>query len=168
MYYTEYMERNKTYVETSVWGMVVNEEPVVFHEAAIKFFEEYGTYSIYISVLVLEEIERAKRPVLDEISRFIDKVKPFVLPVSASVDELAKEYIIRGVFSEKTRADAVHVAYATVNEMDYLLSFNFRHIVRVRAKELIHATNLFMGYRTPVIAWPEEMVGGEDDVRRIR
>jgi len=164
MYYTESVERNKVYIETSVWGMVVNEEPVVYHEAAVRFFEEYGIYSIYISVLVLEEIERAKRQVFDEISRFVDKVNPSILPVSSNVDELAKEYIRRGVFTEKTRADAIHVAYATVNDMDYLLSFNFRHIVRVRAKELIQATNLFMGYRTPVITWPEEMIGDEDDI----
>ena len=55
--------------------------------------------------------------------------------------ELAKEYVKYGAVPESYPEDAYHIAVAVLNEMDYLLSWNFRHIVRRRTKDVVRMVN---------------------------
>lgn len=54
--------------------------------------------------------------------------------------------------------DALHIGIASVYEMDYLASYNFEHIVKVKTIDGITAVNLLRGYRTPRIIIPEEVL----------
>jgi hypothetical protein len=66
------------------------------------------------------------------------------------VEELADVYLLRGVIPVAKREDALHVAYATVRQMDILLSWNFKHLANVRREALILAVNQAAGYRYPL------------------
>ncbi|MBI3988961.1 MAG: hypothetical protein HY347_05030 [candidate division NC10 bacterium] len=59
-------------------------------------------------------------------------------------------YVETSVWSYVYAEDAIHAAAATVYELDALVSWNYRHIVNLRRKELIHATNLRQGYMKPL------------------
>jgi len=52
----------------------------------------------------------------------------------------------------------------TVNEMDIILTFNFKHINKLKTKTLIPAINLILGYKNIIIAQPEEVIEDEMDV----
>jgi hypothetical protein len=62
---------------------------------------------------------------------------------------LAKKYIEEEVISEKYIVDSQHIAIATVNRCDVLVSWNFQHIVNLRRIRLYNSTNLKYGY--PII-----------------
>ena len=66
------------------------------------------------------------------------------------VEDLADRYLSEGVIPMTKREDALHVAYATVHQMDILLSWNFKHLANVRREALIVAVNQAVGYRYPL------------------
>jgi hypothetical protein len=71
-------------------------------------------------------------------------------------DMLAQEYILRGVFSDKYVSDANHVAIAVVNEINFLVSWNFRHLVKVNTRREVNLVNALKGYgQIEIIAPPE-------------
>ena len=54
--------------------------------------------------------------------------------------------------------DALHIAIATLNKMDYLLSWNFRHIVKIKTRRIINKVNLSLGYSELSIITPAELI----------
>jgi len=79
-----------------------------------------------------------------------------VLGISKEVDMLANEYYDRTQIPEKARADAFHLALATVHDIDYLVSWNFAHILAASVRAVVQQINIAHGYRIPVICTPEE------------
>lgn len=110
----------------------------------------------YISVFVIQEMKRgdrgaAKRRV--EISQGI--------PVLDEVDEierLAIAFLKKMNLPKKAELDAFHIASASVHEMDYLLTWNCKHIANASLRRIIESVNKKHGYQTPVICTPEELL----------
>ncbi len=151
------MGKRSVYIETSVWGMFVNSEPAVYLEAVERFFRECDEFELYVSPIVLEEIDKAHAETKEILLREISGFNTRVLPKNNEVTSLTKEYIQKGIFSDKQKLDAGHVAYASYNGINILLSFNFRHIVNYHRKNLVKSVNIVMGYATPEIVSPLEM-----------
>jgi hypothetical protein len=85
-------------------------------------------------------------------------LRPFtVLPVTAEAEVLADEYIGREVFPRAARADALHVAVATIHGVGIIVSWNFRHMVRLRTRQLLAAINPLLGYPVLQIVSPLEV-----------
>lgn len=80
------------------------------------------------------------------------------LQESEETEALAEYYIASGVFAPGYRADARHIAIATVHEVDALVSWNYRHMVSLHRKTLIAGTNLVRGYRPLEIITPAEVI----------
>ncbi|MBI4866063.1 MAG: hypothetical protein HY816_03845 [Candidatus Wallbacteria bacterium] len=72
--------------------------------------------------------------------------------------ELAEKYILQGTLSRRSEVDAKHAAIAVVAGYDVILSWNLRHLVKVKTRREISAANLLNGYRMIEIATPEEML----------
>jgi len=72
--------------------------------------------------------------------------------------ELADAYLSRGIVGPGSRADALHVALATVGRADVLVSWNFRHIVNLNRIRLFHSVNIERGYATIEIRTPREVM----------
>jgi len=72
--------------------------------------------------------------------------------------ELAKEYVKYGAVPESYPEDAYHIAVAVLNEMDYLLSWNFRHIVRRRTKDVVRMVNTLRKLKQIEIITPGELL----------
>jgi hypothetical protein len=89
----------------------------------------------------------------------IERVRPTLLEVTPNAVELAQFYIDSGILPPKKRDDALHVAIATIEEMDVLVSWNHRHIANVRKTEQYRGANLLRGYAlTPLILTPLEVL----------
>ena len=89
----------------------------------------------------------------------IQVIKGFsILEVNESVEELAKEYVRYGAVPESYPEDAFHIAVAVLNEMDYLLSWNFRHIVRRRTKDVVRMVNTLRKLKQIEIIAPGELL----------
>jgi hypothetical protein len=82
------------------------------------------------------------------------------LAVNAEVERLAGQFIQEGAVPETAAEDAIHVALATVHRIDYLLTWNCRHIDNAEKKPAIRAVCAIVGYPCPEICTPEELMGG--------
>lgn len=79
-----------------------------------------------------------------------------MLSIDEEASRLAQEYVQRGIFPEKYESDANHVAIAVVNGIGYLLSWNFKHLVKVATRREVNLVNAIAGYgQIEMIAPPE-------------
>lgn len=66
---------------------------------------------------------------------------------------------------EKYRDDARHIAIGVVHDLDYIVSWNYKHMVNIAVRRLINSTNITMGYNPIQIISPEEATGdGEMEI----
>lgn len=86
-----------------------------------------------------------------------------MLPVTVEALALAAGYHAHGILEERFRNDMLHIALASIADVDVLVSWNFRHTVRLDKIRLFSAVNLEFGYKPLVIYSPKEITGhGED------
>jgi hypothetical protein len=75
-----------------------------------------------------------------------------------AVEELAKKYIHHGAVSKEYAEDAYHIAIATINEMDCLLSWNFKHITRRKTRDIVRMVNSLDNLKSIEIMTPAELL----------
>ena len=120
------------------------------------WLERLPTYEPLISALVIAEIRDT--PDADKRLRLEALVQSFtVLPVTAEAEDLADEYVDRGVVRAKYRDDALHVAIAVVHQIPLLVSWNFQHLVNLKARRLINLVNALLGHGQIEIVSPPEL-----------
>ena len=84
------------------------------------------------------------------------------IPLLGLTDEaqaLARELVENGALPKQAVEDALHIALATVHGMDYLRTWNCRHIANARMREAVVSVCVMRGYEPPVICTPEELMG---------
>src|SRR3990172_3135759 len=81
-----------------------------------------------------------------DLVSLIKMYPPTMLDVTGEIDELADVYIAEAVVPEKKRDDALHIAIATVYEMDALVSWNYKHLANLSKKEKVRAVSILQGY----------------------
>ncbi len=110
----------------------------------------------YVSPIVIEEAsrgdKRAARLRLERISSFP------VLEITTEVRDLAELYFKKTPLPDKARGDAYHLAVATCHGVDFLVSWNFTHILNARVRAIIQNINTIRGIETPIICTPEELM----------
>ena len=146
----------KVYVDTSVFGGYFDAE---FEEWSNKVIEEFkaGLKILIISDLTLKELEEAPANVLNLVEEIPEEHKEYVI-LNDESRELARHYIEEGVVSEGYLVDAQHIAIATINRVDVLVSWNFRHIVNLTRIRLYNSVNLKYGYLLLEIRSPREVL----------
>ncbi len=80
------------------------------------------------------------------------------LQATEEVRTLGQELIRRHALPEKAEIDAYHVAIATVNGMEYLMTWNCTHIANAHTRPKIEATCRALGYEPPIICTPQELI----------
>lgn len=154
------MRRRRIYVDTSVIGSVFDEE---FADDSLRLVEAIrdGRATALISSVTLEELELAPKPVQDVLLT-LPEAALVRLPDNSEVGDLTEAYLAAGVVAVRYRADAAHIAFATVYSADVLVSWNFRHIVNLARIEQFNAANLIAGYRILEIRSPRELFLDDD------
>jgi len=151
------MKRESIYLDTSVPSAFYDKRSAERQETTIKFWnEKLPIYDIHISDLTIEELKNTKDDNLRE--KFLEIVKNFkVLNSNNSTKELALMYIENGIFPMKYIDDAQHVAIASYNEINYIISWNFEHLVKVKTRRSVNFVNLSNGFREIEIISPQEL-----------
>ncbi|MFO7448441.1 MAG: PIN domain-containing protein [Ignavibacteriaceae bacterium] len=144
------------YIDTSVLGGYFEME---FELWSRKLIENTinGEYTAIISDITLAEIANAPKNVKDLADYIIKKNARFVTSNDES-KEPAEKYIKEKIVSSKYIADALHIAIATINKVDVLTSWNFKHIVNLNRIRLYNSVNLKYGYNVIEIRSPRDMV----------
>ncbi len=100
---------------------------------------------------------------MDAAARRIELLRPIArLDVSEEARLLAGNLVTGVPLPAKARADAVHIAVAAVNGMDYLLTWNCAHIANAALRPRIEEICRARGYEPPVICTPLELLGRGD------
>jgi hypothetical protein len=120
--------------------------------------ETRNQFDTYISVLVLEEAKGGDRSAAEKRLKALAGIP--VLKINDMVEELAGGLIRNGPIPEECSEDALHIAIATINGMDFFLTWNFNHINNAQMKSEIIRIIEEYGYECPIICSPEELMGG--------
>ncbi len=146
----------RIYVDTSVIGGYFDEE---FEKYTKKLFEDFklGLKIMVLSDLTLIELDFAPEEIQNVIDLIPENYRKYIF-FSEEADFLSKKYIEEKVVSEKYLLDAQHIALATVNHIDVLTSWNFKHIVNLRRIQLYNSVNLKYGYPLIEIRSPRELI----------
>ncbi|MCH7760603.1 PIN domain protein [candidate division TA06 bacterium] len=149
----------KVYVDTSVFGGCFDAE---FEEWSNKLVEEFklGLKVAAISDLTLKELEEAPQNVNRLFEEIPEENKEYVI-LDDEAKVLAQKYIEEDVVSDESLVDAQHIAIASVNRVDVLVSWNFKHIVNLTKIRLYNAVNLKYGYPLLEIRSPMEVIYGK-------
>ena len=147
----------KLYLDTSVISALFDERNPERKSLTESFFEEIGNYKIYISNFTIAEIE--KTPDEDIKKKMNDKITEFaILKFSDEIEGLAEDIIQKGAIKKAYLEDAYHIAIAILNNMDFLLSWNFRHIVRKKTRDIVRMIITLNNLRQIEIITPAELL----------
>jgi predicted nucleic acid-binding protein len=151
----------RLYFDTSVFGGVFGDE---LEEISTLLFEKVKLGQIICVYSDLSEIELQNAPqrVRDF---FADLPKEYLqyIEVTEEAYELAQKYLDEKVVGPTSADDCRHIATATLNKVDFLVSWNFKHIVNVFRIRGYNSINLRCGYSQLDIRSPKEIVYNEDD-----
>jgi predicted nucleic acid-binding protein len=153
--------KQRLYIDTSVFGGLFDEE---FSEYTKPLFERLllGEFKLLFSTATQDELifapERVKELV---ISLKADNTE--FLETNDEAVELATQYIAEKVVGQTSFADCLHIALATINRADYLISWNFKHIVNVQRIRGYNAINIKNGYKELEIRSPRDFMIYEDN-----
>ena len=150
------MKKLRIYVDTSVIGGCFDPEFKVWSDALMKDFRD-GRYEAVLSDVTAAEIEGAPAFVR-ELHAELLALPARVVNVDEDAVSLVQHYTARSVLSQRFTNDMLHIAMATIAEVDVLVSWNFRHIVRLDKIRLFNAVNLEQGYKPLTIYSPREVI----------
>lgn len=150
------MNKLKLYIDTSVIGGCFDQE---FSEWSNKLFEflKTGKLLTVISEVVLEELSDSPENVKFKLDEIPIEYKE-LLRKTDECELLASKYIESKIISEKYYEDAVHIALATINKVDVLVSWNFKHIVNYNRIVKYNSINLMNNYKPIEIRTPKEVI----------
>ena len=163
--------KKSVYIETSIPSYLTarpsrDVRAAAWQQLTAQWWDEARkNYDLFTSELTVVEAsagnpEAAKRR-LDSINEIPE------LKIDEEVQELAERLIAEDGVPRAAEADALHIAVAAVHRIDYLLTWNCRHIDNAAKKPIIRAICVNMGYSYPEICTPMELLPeNENDVPR--
>ena len=114
-------------------------------------------YDLYTSELVIAEASSGNPEAADRRLHALEGINE--LPIDEEVEYLASKLIENGAVPATAQADAIHIAIATVQRIDYFLTWNCRHINNAIMKPIIRRVCTDLGYTCPEICTPLELLG---------
>ena len=154
--------KQRLYIDTSVFGGFYDEE---FSEFTKPLFErlQKGEFKLLFSTVTQEELT----PAPENVKKFVENLKvenTEFLETNEEVVDLAAQYILEKVVGQTSLPDCLHIALATINRADFLISWNFKHIVNVQRIRGYNAINIKNGYKQLEIRSPRDfMIYGDND-----
>ena len=153
----------KVYLETSfvsylaAWpsrDLIVASHQQITHEWWRK---RRSAFDLYVSRLVIDEASAGDEEAARRRREIVKGLR--LLQLTDAATELAREFVSQGIFPQTSLEDALHVALASAHGMDFLLTWNCRHIANAEISKAVIAACESKGYEVPRICTPEELMG---------
>ena len=148
--------KQRIYIDTSVIGGYFDDE---FKESTGRFFERIfdRDFSVYFSSINDAELTLAPQHIRELKDRIPADCYRYV-ELNQESKDLAGAYIMEKALGQASYNDAYHIAIASVNRLDVLVSWNFKHIVNYDKIKLFNSINLKLGYPLIDIRTPLELI----------
>ena len=151
------------YIETSVAGYLTarpsnNLILMANSEITRRCWEtRRSQFNLYISQVVLDEAAQGDAEMATKRLEILQDIS--VLELTETVQELGIEFLTKSNLPAKASDDAIHIAVATVQNIDYLLTWNCKHIANAQIQRKLSEICLDFGYKLPIICTPYELMG---------
>ncbi len=156
--------KRKVYIETSIPSYLTARpsndiRAMANQNSTIEWWKNRKSgFDVFISEFVLAESAQGHPEASARRIRAIKDIPE--LDITEEAKTLAKSLIEEGPLPEKAEIDAYHIAVATVNGMDYLLTWNCTHIANAVMRPKVEAVCRFHGFEPPIICTPQELMEG--------
>jgi hypothetical protein len=118
-------------------------------------------FQLFTSQEVLDEVGRGEPSMAVDRLALIRKVA--ILEVTEETGKIAQRLLASQIIPAKAASDAVHIAVASVQAMDFLVTWNFKHIANPYIRARLRRAIAEFGAELPVICTPEELLKDEND-----
>jgi predicted nucleic acid-binding protein len=151
------------YIETSILGyLTARSTKNLILAANIEVTKEWwefhrSIFKLYVSQVVLDEVTRGDAEIALKRLEILNGLP--LVELNQSVRSLAAQFLSRSNLPPKASDDAVHIAAATIHGLDYLLTWNCKHIANAQIQRKLTEISLDSGYQLPVICTPYELLG---------
>ncbi|GHT67830.1 hypothetical protein AGMMS50222_10320 [Endomicrobiia bacterium] len=155
------MKIPKIYLETTIFNFPFANDAPQYKADTLKLFSEIRLrrFESFASEYVLEELNKTtdenKR---DRMKALISEYNVKTLSASDETSRLANIYVQNGIIPNRFATDALHIASATVNDIDFIVSLNFMHIVKHKTIIETEIINAKEGYKRIFIHTPAEVI----------
>jgi predicted nucleic acid-binding protein len=112
-------------------------------------------FELYVSELVIQEASAGDKTAAKQRLQTLEGIPE--LRLSEEIVVLAEKLIKDGALPQNAVEDALHIAIATLNGVDYLLTWNFKHLANATMRYKIEGVCRLLGYEPPVICTPQEL-----------
>lgn len=160
------MNQQKIYLDTSVISHLQHEDVPEKMQDTLVFWQmlEAGSYEVVISDITLMELKQCVEPKRSELLGYLGTINYALLPQTDEVDALAEAYVENGILTRKSMGDCQHIAFATTSGCDVIVSWNFKHMVRMTTIQKVRTINAMKGYfKLLDIVSPTVMLGDDAD-----
>jgi len=158
------MRRLKVYLDTSVISHLYAPDVPDKMNNTLALWEEIksGLYEVYISEITVKEIINSDEPKKSIMVDYLSQIEYNFIEIDNEIMLYADKLNEMGILTDKHYDDCLHIASAVVNECNYLLSWNFKHIVRVKTINGVRSINAILGYHGIDIYSPNLLIESED------
>jgi predicted nucleic acid-binding protein len=152
----------KIYIETSIISyLTARQSRDIIIAAHQQITEEWWrtkrhSFDLYASQLVIREASAGDEEQARKRLKTLEETE--LLEVTENALSLAKVFIEKGAVPQKAAEDALHISIAVVNGIDYLISWNCKHIANAKMRSKIQQVCLSCGYEPIIICTPEELL----------
>lgn len=160
------MVKSSLYLDTSVINFLFADDAPEKKEITVDLFDNFirlGVYDTYITEFVIAEINQNTNELeRDLLLKVVEEYPIEILPIDKreEIGALAQNYLDNGIMPPKKLFDALHVAFCVVARIDYLVSWNFKHLANINRERRVLAKNYELGYIHPLrIITPTELTG---------
>jgi hypothetical protein len=152
------------YIETSILGyLTARPSRDIIVAANIEITREWwntrrSDFQLYSSQAVLKETTQGDAKIASQRLEILSNLS--LLNLNQCVLNLAEQFLGRSNLPAKAEIDAVPIAVATVHGMDYLLTWNCKHIANAQIQGKLAEISIDFGYELPILCTPYELLGG--------
>lgn len=116
-----------------------------------------SNFQLYTSQAVIKETSQGDAQIATQRLEIIRDFE--LLELNQSVLDLAEQFLERSSLPAKADVDAIHIAAATIHGIDYLLTWNCKHIANAQIQRKLAEISLDFGYELPILCTPYELLG---------
>jgi predicted nucleic acid-binding protein len=158
------VNKYKIYLDTSVISHLDAPDTPEKMNDTLKLWDDIktGIYEVYISDLTIAELDRCAEPKRTAMLSSLLDIEYVEIIQDNRAKELSRLYFDVGGLPPKSKEDAAHIAIASVNDCDIILSWNFKHIVNLRAMTAVEDVNIKKRYKNIRILSPTMLLSEED------
>ncbi|MBE9089313.1 type II toxin-antitoxin system VapC family toxin [Microcystis aeruginosa LEGE 11464] len=157
--------KEKVYLDSTVPSYYFDEREALktFTEIIRKWWSEMSSYyDLYISDAVLQELTNGNYPRKAEIIHLVSTIP--LLPPTSALEQVVEFYLANYVMPRSLVGDALHLAYASYFDIQYLVTWNCNHLANANKRKHIRVINARLGLSTPEIVTPLELFKEENNL----